>query len=372
MLWADASQAPVLTEWAKGFTAKSGVALTVMGKEDLLSDLNSATDQVAPDLIFGPHEAVQFFAPSGLLTAFTLPKTATLDANPVSAFAIGKKQYGVPLLTEGIALIRNTKLASKEPDTFSALEKTALQLKSRNKNTTGWVTFAVPQGESGDVYHTFPLFSGLGGYIFGGKPGSWNIKDLGIANQKFLKNSALIDQWYREGLLSASTDVDTALTAFMAGKSPYLLSGPWNLSALADSKIRFAISGIPPIIAGIQPQSLSMTKGVMLTKWASIHGVSAQAKILLDTLTGVPAQLSLATRFNRPPVNAKAIRFIKSAELKAYYRATANSIPIPTVPEMNAVWGPLSTAWISVGPNKKTKALFSSAATQIREALRPS
>ena len=27
--------------------------------------------------------------------------------------------------------------------------------------------FAVPQGANGDAYHMYPLFSGLGGYIFG-------------------------------------------------------------------------------------------------------------------------------------------------------------------------------------------------------------
>ena len=95
------------------------------------------------------------------------------------------------------------------------------------------VPFAVPQGANGDAYHMYPLFSGLGGYIFGTTAsGSLNVKDVGLDNPTFRKNQGLIDQWNKTGLINSKVDYGIAKTAFTTGKSPFWITGPWELDAI--------------------------------------------------------------------------------------------------------------------------------------------
>jgi len=63
------------------------------------------------------------------------------------------------------------------------------------KKGSGRIALSVPQGANGDAYHMYPLFSGLGGYVFGvTKNGSLNPHKLGVANPAFLRNAPLIDR----------------------------------------------------------------------------------------------------------------------------------------------------------------------------------
>ena len=82
----------------------------------------------------------------------------------------------------------------------------------------------------------YPLFTGLGGYIFGKTAnGSYNTKDLGIYSNEFRQNADLINKWNKEGLISSKVDSDIAKSTFLAGKSPFWITGPWNLSDIQDA-----------------------------------------------------------------------------------------------------------------------------------------
>ena len=370
VLWTDSSKVTAYTNWAKNYSATSGVAVTVVGKSDPRAELAKVAEASAPDVVIGSHEWAAQLQQDAAILPISIPKSAMFAPNIMQAFTFGSKRFGVPLQSESVALIRNMRLAQKAPKNFSDLETRALALANKNKSDSQWVPFAVQQGASGDVYHTFPLFTGLGGYLFGGSTTQINPRDIGIANKTFIRNSTLIDQWFKEGLLKSSVDADTALSAFTLGKSPYYITGPWNLQKIQQAQIKYVISAIPPIVVGSNPVPLVVVQGAMLTKWASGHGVSLQARTVLDALAGTSAQLSLANRLNRAPANLGTLKFYKNLDMKAFNQAAVGAIPVPTIPAMNATWVALGSAWVKATSGKsKANNAFTSAARTVKSAV---
>ncbi len=85
------------------------------------------------------------------------------------------------------------------PATFEDLEATALALQADG-------TVDVPLGlqqDPADPYHNYPLFSALGGYVFGeNEDGTYNADDVGIDSEGGLVAAQKFADWSNEGLIS--------------------------------------------------------------------------------------------------------------------------------------------------------------------------
>jgi len=370
VLWADDTKASAYKTVAAEYSAKTGVAVTVVVKPKLKDDLKTVQDVDAPDVIIAAHDWIGGLRADNQIVDIRLNNTKEFGANVLGSFSLGSKLFGLPLQTENIALFRNTSLVKKAPKTFAELEATALALKKKNASNKNFVPFAVQQGTNGDAYHMFPLFTGLGGYLFGGTPGKWNPYDVGVDNKKFLKNAPLIDKWYKEGLIKASVDSATAKNAFTSGNSPYYITGPWFLADIRKSGVHYAISAVPQIVKGINPVPFSGVQGAMLTTWADKHGVSLSAKDFLNYLSTASVQLELADSLLRAPANIKALAKYSDKDMAAFGVAGANAIPMPAIPAMNAVWVAVGNAWIKATSGQgKAVADFKSAAKTMRDSI---
>ena len=142
---------------------------------------------------------------------------------------------------------------------------------------------SVQQGSGGDAYHMYPLFAGLGGYIFGkNSAGNLDPSNIGVANPKFLKNAAMIDQWNKLGLIRSSVDSSISQDLFLKGKTAFWFTGPWNLDTLKKSGLSYRISGFPQIVAGTKAVPFLGVQGFMVTKFAATHNVESLAKDLVS------------------------------------------------------------------------------------------
>ena len=370
VLWADDSKAPSYKAVAAEYLAKTGIAVTVVVKPKLKDDLKTVQDADAPDIIIAAHDWIGGLRADNQIVDIRLSNPKEFGANVLGAFSLGAKLFGVPLQTENIALFRNTKLVPKAPKTFAQLEAVALALKKKNAKNKNFIPFAVQQGTGGDAYHMFPLFTGLGGYLFGGSPGKWNPYNVGVDNKKFLKNAPLIDKWYKEGLIKASVSGDIAKNAFTSGNAPFYITGPWFLADIRKSGVHYAISSVPQIIKGINPVPFSGVQGAMLTTWADKHGVALSAKDFLNYLSTAPVQLELASKLLLPPANLKALAKFKDKDMVAFGVAGVNAIPMPSIPAMNAVWGAVGGAWVkATSGQSKAVAAFKAAAKSMRDNI---
>ena len=371
VIWCDNARVAIIKAWASSVKSQLGT-ITVVGQDSVKTSLKTVRPVDAPDIIIGAHDWIGAFKASNMIVPVVLPATAKFAPTVKAAFQISGKQYGVPMQTENVALFRNTKLVPKAPKTFAELEKVALALKK--KKGSKFIPLAVPQGAGGDAYHMYPLFSGLGGYFFGGNTLKWNTKDVGVANPRFIKNTPIIEKWYKEGLIKASVSADVAKSSFTSGNAAFYITGPWNLGAIRASGVSYAISGFPTIVNGIKPVPLVGVQGAMLTKYAKTHGVTTPARKVLTALAGEPAQTFISNLMLRAPANQKALAKYNRPGANEFQAAGKGGVPMAAMTAMNAVWAAVGTAWVKSTSGAYTKgkpaAAFKAAAATVKKAVK--
>jgi maltose-binding protein MalE len=350
-IWVDADRVAAVTKVAQTWAASKGATVEIVQKQlgPIRQDLGTVSAETAPDVIVGAHDWIGELSANGSIVPI-VPSAATKKQFPayaLNSFSYGlaiKRIYGAPVALENIALVTNTKLA-KVPTSFADMEKQALATKKKKKAQVG---LSLQQGSGGDAYHMYPLFSGLGGYVFGtNSAGNLDPSNIGIANPKFLKNASLIDKWNKEGLIRSSVDSSISKDLFLKGKTAYFFTGPWNLSDIRKAGTKIAISGFPQIVPGLKSVPFLGVQGFMVTKFASGHGVESLAKDLVANYMMQPSpQLALALANDRFPANLKAAAQVKDKDLKAFGKASVGGVPMPSIPQMASVWQDLGAAWV--------------------------
>jgi arabinogalactan oligomer / maltooligosaccharide transport system substrate-binding protein len=84
------------------------------------------------------------------------------------------------------------------------------------------------------------------------------------------------------------------------------------------------------------------------------------------------AQYNLSAVNDRYPANKLAAARVTNAQLKAFGQAGIGGTPIPNIPQMNSVWGPLGSAWAASTSGKgaiPAQKSFAQAAAAIKKAL---
>ena len=363
VIWADADRTPVIrtasAAWAKAHNVTITVVLKDFGKvrDDLIT---AAPKGLGPDIIVGAHDWVGQLAASGVITRLFTTNTSAFAKSSIDAFTYKGGLYGIPYAVENVALFTNLNVVSAPPKTFEELESTYMSLKAAGKIKAGLL---VP---AGDAYHNYPLFSGLGGYIFGSRGKSLNTKDLGIASAKFLTNAGKVDTWVTEGLIDKGTAYDFQL--WYDNKAPYMITGPWNLATVKKSGIPYAITAVPSI-AGNPARPFVGVQGFMMSKFA-------KNKLLArDYLTNVIGsddfQVAMYKLGSRLPALLSAAALESSdKDVVAFGQYGATGVPMPNIPEMNSVWGDLGNAWTTTVQGKaKAAAAFTLAAKNIKKTL---
>lgn len=302
----------------------------------------------APDVIFGAHDWTGQLAANGLVVKLNVPAATVKSLFPyaLQGFRYGNGIYGIPTQIENVALISNLNLVKSKPKTFQEIQTKALALKKQGKVD---VPFAVPQGTNGDAYHMYPLFSGLGGYVFGQTgSGAVNVNNVGLDNKTFRKNTGIINEWNKTGLINSKVDYGIAKTAFTTGKSPYWITGPWERDAIAALPFRYSVTAVPAIVAGSTPVPFLGAQGALVTKFAAENGVQTGANAIVTQLFATPDfQLKLAAADGRTPANIVAARQVSDPILKAFSAASTGGVPMPNVPQMSSVWSALGGAWVN-------------------------
>ncbi len=336
-------------------------------------DLKTVSEDSAPDVITGAHDWTGDLAASGLIVKLNVPKK-TIDAlSPfaLTGFKYGSGIYGIPTQVENVAMITNANLVKTQPKTFADLSTQALALKKAGKVT---VPFAVPQGANGDAYHMYPLFSGLGGYIFGTTAsGSVDVKNVGLDNKTFRANQGIINTWNKTGLINSKVDYGIAKTAFTTGKSPFWITGPWELESIKGLPFKYRVTAVPAIVDGISAVPFLGAQGGMVTKYAAAHGVQTGANALVTQfMASENYQAKLAAADGRTPANKAAAAKVTDPVLKAFGAAGVGGVPMPNVPQMASVWGALGGAWVNTtkgaGAMPAAKA-FAQAQSTVKKAI---
>ena len=338
VIWGDELRASVLRGLTADFSYKYRIPIEVqeLGFGDIRDQLGVAGPAgKGPDIIVGAHDWLGQLVANGLLEPIDLQgKDRDFLAVSLDAFKWGSKLYGLPYAMESVGLFYNRALVPNPPATWAELEALCKKLTNRDKQQYGFL-IPIP-----DPYHTFPIMSAAGGYVFGtAADGTLNPLDVSLNNAGAVRGLSLLDKLIEDGLMPSAIDYDTMMSLFKEGKVGMLVTGPWALAGLRAAKVPYGFTTIPTI-DGQSPKPFVGVQGFMVSSFSKNKQL---ANAFLNEYIATPATMKkLFDRDPRPPAYIPTANAVASdADIAAVGASASAGIPMPSIAEMGSVW----TAW---------------------------
>lgn len=338
LIWGDELRAAVLKGIAADFSKKYKVPVEVqeLGFGDIRDQLGVAGPAgKGPDIIVGAHDWLGQLVANGLIEPIDLQgKEKDFLKVSTDAFTWGNKLYGLPYAVESVGLFYNKSLVPNPPKTWEELEAVCKKLTNKDKKQYGFL-IPIP-----DPYHTFPIMSAAGGYVFGtAADGTLNPLDVGLNNKGAVRGLSLLDKLIEDGLMPGAMDYNTMMSLFKDGKVGMLITGPWALSEIRAAKVPYGFTTIPKI-DGNAPKPFVGVQGFMISSFSKNKLL---AKAFLNEYVASPETMKkLFDKDPRPPAYIPTSKAVASdADIAAVGASAAAGIPMPAIPEMGSVW----TAW---------------------------
>jgi len=369
VIWEDKNQRSFIEAAAKDFEAKYGVPVKF---EEL-----SPTDQVTKlttdgpaglgaDVVVFPHDQIGRAAQAGLVLpndVFADEATSENADNAVNAVTYDGVLYGYPYNVETYALFYNKKLIPNAPKTFDEIvefAKTFNDVKN-NKYAIMW--------ELQQFYYDYAFLASNGGYMFGDN--NTNKNDIGLNNDGAVEGGKFMQQ-LKESVLPIKTgdvNYDIKKGLFSGGTLAMDINGPWAISDYRSAGVDFGIAPLPSI-NGKPMTSFSGVKAYYVNAYTKYPNAS---KLLAEFLSSKESQLKNFEMNGILPSNKEAAGDPKVANdefTKAFLEQFNNSTPMPSIPEMASVWGPITSAIADIWDGgKDVKTSLDKAVSQIKEAI---
>ncbi len=337
-------------EWLQGeaasFEAAFGVPVSITRIE--LGELKQKMLLAAPqgeaaDLVVTlPHDQLGELAAGGVLADMSQFATedylADLSEQARLAFTFNGRLFGLPVYSEGPALVVNTDLVpeSEFPATYEDMIAKAQELTSGD--TYGFLY------DDKNFYFSYNWILSNGGYVFKrDAEGNLDPNDVGLANEGAIKGAEQIKALqYDYGLIPPGTDSSVAEGLFNEGSAAMIYNGPWVIANAREAGIPVAAMPIPPMADGTTWKGFIGVQGVLLNEFSQNK---ADAANFAKWLTRPDAQIKLAEMSSRIPTSLEAAAAVADDPvLSGFIAAYKEAEPMPNIPEMGNVWGPMGDA----------------------------
>ena len=322
-------------------------------KFDTAAGASGAPDVLRSDVGWTPAFAKKgYFLPLDGTEA--LAEQDKFKPNLIEQAKYDGKTYGVPFVTDTLALVYNKQLFAKAgveaPKTWDDLKKAAATVKDKTGVDGYWGSTA--------AYYAQPFLFGEG------------TDTVDVAAKKITVNSPAAKKGYGtwlslfsgKGLHKADTTADAYAhiqDAFVNGKVAAIIQGPWEItnfykgSAFKDK----ANLGIATVPAGSTGKAGAPTGGHNLSIYAgsdSSHQKAAEK--FVGFMTSAKSQTQIALKNSTLPTRDDAY----TAEVKAdpgiagYQTVLASAQPRPALPEYSSLLTPLDTELNSIAGGKES------------------
>ncbi|MBN1284410.1 MAG: extracellular solute-binding protein [Anaerolineae bacterium] len=366
LIWADGNRTGVLVELGKKFAEEFGVNVEVqeMGLGDIRDQLQVAGPAgEGPDIVVTVHDTLGQLVANGMLMPVELGDLAEeYLPSAVEAFTVGGVVYGVPYATENVAFVRNPELIPEWPATWQEVAELAAEMAENDLYAFGLQT--------GNTYHTFPITSAFGGYIFGiDEEGNYDVTDIGLASEGGKASAAWLQMMAENGYLVPDTNDDVVFEWYTDGILGSFVTGPWHLQRLRDSGQPYVLEPFPGVegvtvngrpFSGVQGFSISaFTKDPLLAE-----------TFVLDYIATQETMQALFDAEPRPSAHLAVREAIDDPDLAAFAAAGADAIPMPNIPEMSAVWAASDNALnLTIQGTVDGPSAYTTAAEQIANTI---
>lgn len=293
-----------------------------------------------PDLLYGPDDNVGIFLVSDLIQPVTNVVSQEFlngfDKNALEAGKMEGNYYEVPV-TNGnqIAMIYNKDMVDKVPDTWEEFVKMAQPFqkntsKNLEENTYGFLY------NSKEPFWFVGIFNGYGGKVMDDQLKPTLNNDAMVKALQFVVDVRAKDKLGEEGM-----DYDMPDTMFKQKKAAYILNGAWSWTGYKEAGVNLGIAPAPKLPNGGDRMTFySSTKGFVIPKYVEGNR-AAEVKAFLEFVMSAENNAKYALIAAEAPavMAAREIDEVKNDALQQASIATIeHTVPMPTVPQMRAIW----------------------------------
>lgn len=329
-VWVDETRIDAFNNLSEEFVAETGVSLDVVQKPsgDIRPDFVAQVPTgEGPDLVVGAHDWVGEFVANGVVQPVELgDKMGDFTEAAVNGFMYDGQLYGVPYSIENIALVRNNALATETPATFDELIAA--------KPAEAEYPILIQQGDAGDAYHLYPIQTSFGAPVFNTDDTGSYTSEIGMGGDAGAAFANYLVTMADAGAVNASIGGDQAKQAFLDGKSPYIVTGPWWTGDFVDAGLDISVLPVPS--AGGEPSAPFVgVQGIYLSSQSENALLANQ---FLDWVATPDVQFKLYEFAGRTPAMTEAADQVDDEILAGFGEAGAQGLPMPAIPEMGSVW----------------------------------
>ncbi|GAA4926476.1 extracellular solute-binding protein [Actinoplanes utahensis] len=379
LTWWDTSDAknegPVFQELIKQFNAKyPNVKINYQSVPfaDAQNKFKTAAQAKtgAPDILRAEVAWVPEFASLGYLYSLDgselLADESDYNAAALASNKFDGKTYGVPQVTDSLALLYNKELVQKAgvqvPKTWAEL-KTAAQAVKQKTGATG--LYINPAG-----YFTLPFLYGEGGDLVDTAAKKIVVdSEQNVAGLKAAKD--LIDSGAAPKP-PATGAYDTMMTLFKEKKVAFIINGPWEVGNVKSAPAFGGVEnlGIAPVPAG-SAKAGSPIGGHNYVVYSGVPQEKAAAAVeFIKFMNSAESQAVLADKLGLLPTRKSAyeIGSVKNnAVVSAFKPVTESAVSRPWIPEGGQFFGPLDQLATEVlVQNKDPKAALDAVAQKYK------
>ncbi|RSK26396.1 extracellular solute-binding protein [Bacillus sp. HMF5848] len=348
VVWEDTKKGVALEPAIKAFEEEFGIKVEYreLGMaEEIRNQLRlDGPAGTGPDIVTLPHDQIGQVVVEGLIQEVKSGQEVldTFTESSLSAQTYNGVLYGLPKATETPILIYNKALVDGEPvATFEELYNFSKEF-TNGTDKFGFLALW------DNYYFGHAILGGYGAYVFKNNDGTLDPKDVGLANEGAVQGAEYIQKWYAEGLfpngIIGENGGSTKEGLMNEGKVAYTMDGPWAFQGLKDAGIDYGAAPMPTLPNGEHPTTFMGVKGWHLTSFTKHPEWSTK---LLEYITNAEnAKIRFELTGEIPPVKALIDDPIIAENEGAAAVAVQSqyAIPMPNIPQMSEVWGPMATA----------------------------
>ncbi|MEU0332806.1 extracellular solute-binding protein [Streptomyces sp. NPDC006193] len=313
----------------------------------------------APDVLRSEVGWTPAFAKKGYFLPLdgteALAEQDAFEPNLIEQARYEGKTYGVPLVTDTLALVYNKALFKKAgiteaPRTWDELKADAARIKARTGADGYW--------GSTQAYFAQPFLYGEGADTVDA-----GAKKITVKSPAARKGYATwLSLFSGKGLHKADVTADAYAhiqDAFVSGKVAAIIQGPWEITNIYQGsafKDR-ANLGIATLPAGSTGKAGAPTGGHNLSVYAGSDEAHQKAALtFVKYMTSAKSQETLALKNSTLPTRSDAYTARVKADpgIAGYQGVLAAARPRPALPEYSSLWVPLDTELPKIASGKES------------------
>lgn len=312
----------------------------------------------APDILRSEVGWTPAFAKKGYFLPLdgtqALADEAKFKPNLIKQAQYEGKTYGVPLVTDTLALVYNKSLFAKAgvtaPKTWDELKTAAATIKDKTGVDGYW--------GSTQSYYAQPFLYGEGTDTVDATAKKITVQSA-AAKRGYATWLSLFDG---KGLHKADTTADAYAhiqDAFVNGKVAAILQGPWEItnfykgSAFTD-KTNLGIATVP---AGSTGKAGAPTGGHNLSVYAGSDSAHQKAALrFIEFMTSAASQATIALKNSTLPTRDDAYTAAVKADpgIAGFQPVLSSAQPRPALPEYSSFFTPLDTELLKIAGGKES------------------